>query len=232
MSQYFPKPFEPIGGGINVKVDFSNYATKTDLKNVITVITKTDFDDKLRSLNQKINSNKTKHLLVEKELKKAQTLDSIYFRGKSYFEGDGTQSYLVFQPMYRYFKIVSRVGSGNCIYFWKSKGLSDENITAPNISDCSLNPQLIYLGTKTKLEFKGCVKQDKITYDHGKVISIYIFYEINKNFNISSYPTLENVYLGQLHQLKMLILISINILNMVLDLIDMDFFHTLVVELV
>ena len=34
MSQYFPKPYEPFGGEINVKVDLSNYATKTDLKNV------------------------------------------------------------------------------------------------------------------------------------------------------------------------------------------------------
>ena len=34
MSQYFPKPYEPFGGDINVKVDLSNYATKTDLKNV------------------------------------------------------------------------------------------------------------------------------------------------------------------------------------------------------
>ena len=33
MSQYFPKPYEPFGGDINVKVDFSNYATKADLKN-------------------------------------------------------------------------------------------------------------------------------------------------------------------------------------------------------
>ena len=33
-SQYFPKPYEPFGGGINVKVDLSNHATKTDLKNV------------------------------------------------------------------------------------------------------------------------------------------------------------------------------------------------------
>ena len=32
MSQYFPKPYEPFGGDINVKVDFSNYATKLDLK--------------------------------------------------------------------------------------------------------------------------------------------------------------------------------------------------------
>ena len=33
-SQYFPKPFRSFGGNINVKVDLSNYATKTDLKNV------------------------------------------------------------------------------------------------------------------------------------------------------------------------------------------------------
>ena len=32
MSQYFPKPFRNFGGNINVKVDLSNYATKTDLK--------------------------------------------------------------------------------------------------------------------------------------------------------------------------------------------------------
>ena len=34
MSQYFPKPYEPFGGDINVKVDLSNYATKTDFKNL------------------------------------------------------------------------------------------------------------------------------------------------------------------------------------------------------
>ena len=34
MSQYFPKPYEPIGVDINAKIDLSNYATKTDLKNI------------------------------------------------------------------------------------------------------------------------------------------------------------------------------------------------------
>ena len=34
MSQYFPKPYEPFGGDIKVKVDLSNYATKTDVKNI------------------------------------------------------------------------------------------------------------------------------------------------------------------------------------------------------
>ena len=41
MSQYFPKPFGSFGGNINVKINLSNYATKTDLKNVIHVDTST-----------------------------------------------------------------------------------------------------------------------------------------------------------------------------------------------
>ena len=34
MTQYFPKPYEPFSGDINVKVDLSNYATKADIKNI------------------------------------------------------------------------------------------------------------------------------------------------------------------------------------------------------
>ena len=39
MSQYFPKPYDPFSGDINVKVDLSNYATKADIKNVSNVDT-------------------------------------------------------------------------------------------------------------------------------------------------------------------------------------------------
>ena len=39
MSQYFPKPYEPFGGDINVKIDLSNYATKVDIKNILHVDT-------------------------------------------------------------------------------------------------------------------------------------------------------------------------------------------------
>ena len=38
--------------------------------------------------------------------------------------------------------------------------------------------------------------QDKIRYDHGKVVNIYIVYEISKNINISDYPTLKNCLSG------------------------------------
>ena len=143
------------------------------------LVTKTDFDNKLSSLNRKITSNKTKHLLIENELKKLKTFDSIYFRGKSHFEKDGTQNYLVFQPMYRYFKRVIGVGTGNYIYFWKSKGLSDEYITAPTTSDYELNPQLSCFFTKTRVEFRGsCLKQDKMTHTRGKIVMLVVFIQL------------------------------------------------------
>ena len=88
------------------------------------LITKRDFDDKLWNLHRKITTNKAKHLLAENELKKLKTFDLGYFIGKSHFE-DGTQNYLVFQSIVRYFKITNK----KYISPWKSKVLSDETIT-------------------------------------------------------------------------------------------------------
>ena len=82
------------------------------------LLTKTDFDAKLSSINRKITSIKSKHLLVENELKNLKMFDSSYFRGKNYFENDGTQNYLVFQPMNKYFEITPTT---NTILSWKSK---------------------------------------------------------------------------------------------------------------
>ena len=53
------------------------------------MITKTDFDAKLSSLNRKITKNKTDHLIVKNELNKLKTFDSSYYNGKSCFEEDG-----------------------------------------------------------------------------------------------------------------------------------------------
>ena len=53
------------------------------------------------------------------------------------------------------------------------------------------------MGTEKRVRFSGsCLKQDKITYNHGKIVNIYIVYEINKNGNTSSDPTLENCLFG------------------------------------
>ena len=77
------------------------------------LITKRDFDDKLSNLNSKITANKSKYLLVENELKELITFDLVYFIGKSHFEEDGTQNYLIFQPLCKYFKVITNTDYGN-----------------------------------------------------------------------------------------------------------------------
>ena len=99
---------------------------------------------------RKITKNKADHLLVQNELKKLQTFDSSYFIGKNYFEEDGTQNYLVFQPISRYFKTLSNT---NYVLSWKSKGLSAETIKSHNASpltasDYNLRPTLSYSSIK------------------------------------------------------------------------------------
>ena len=52
------------------------------------LVTKTYFDAKLKKISGRVISNKSKHLLVETELKKLEKIDATYFRGKNYFEED------------------------------------------------------------------------------------------------------------------------------------------------
>ena len=68
------------------------------------------------------------------------------------------------------------------------------SMTEPNYS---ITPSSDYLGVKIRVKFNGsCLKENKITYTHGKIVNIYIVYEINKNYIISSYPALENCLFG------------------------------------
>ena len=125
---------------------------------------------------------KTKHLLVKNELNKLKTFDSSCFTGKSHFKEDGTQNYLVFQPLNKYFKFITNTLS---ILLWQCKGLSTENFDAPTII---LSPSLNYVGNKIGVKFtRTCLKQsNKLTYTHGKIVNIYIVYEIGasiSNFN-------------------------------------------------
>ena len=127
-------------------------------------------------------------------MNKLKTFDSGYFIGKSHFRDDGTQNYLVFQPMYRYFKMITNT---DYISSWKYKGLSDESFKPPATSDNSLNPALNYYGTKTRVKFTGsCLKQSKLSYNHGKVVNIYIVYELGASNSHIDDPTLKNCVFG------------------------------------
>ena len=75
--------------------------------------------------------------------------------------------------------------------------MSDTKLDYIRALSYSITPILSYYCTKTRVEFNGSsLKQDKVTSNHGKVVNIYIVYEITKNNNISDYVTLENYLFG------------------------------------
>ena len=97
------------------------------------LVTKTDLDAKLSNLNRKITSNKTRHLLIDNELS--------YFRGKNYFDEDGTQNYYIFQPISKYLK-EAYVGDINYILSWKCRGLHDAKIEFIKTNNYLFNPRM------------------------------------------------------------------------------------------
>ena len=99
------------------------------------LITKTDFDAKLSSLNKKSTANKTKRFLNDHDLS--------YYRGKQYFdEASGKQNYLVFLQINKYFKLNSVVNATDYVLSWQSKELSNESIKPPTTTNSSLTPEL------------------------------------------------------------------------------------------
>ena len=72
---------------------------------------------------------------------------------------------------------------------WQSKGPSYKTIKPPPAtSDNSLNPKVSYYGAKARLEFRRtCLKQDKSTFNHGKIVNIYIVYELDKTY-VKTHP--------------------------------------------
>ena len=78
-------------------------------------------------------------MLVKNELKKLKSFDLGYFTGKSHFDEDGSQSYLVFEPIIRY---LTPINTSSWITGWKSKGLSDQIIVAASKTEYTLPPTI------------------------------------------------------------------------------------------
>ena len=114
MSQDFPKPYEPFGGDINVKVDLSNYATKTDLKNVThadtssfalktnlaslkTEVDKLDIDKlapvpvDLSKLSDVVKNDVVKKTVYDKLVAKVNSIDTSGFVLKNKYDADKSE---------------------------------------------------------------------------------------------------------------------------------------------
>ena len=79
--------------------------------------------------------------------------------------------------------------------------MSDQIIVIASETDNTLTPTINWFdGDKIRLRFTGsCLRQSKITQNHGKTVNIYIVYEIINAYSNVNYPTLENAFLELLH---------------------------------
>ena len=192
-------------------------------------MTKTDFDNTVSSLNNKFAANKTKNESIENVLKNLKTFDSSYFIGKSHFEEDGTQNYLVFDPINKYLKVIA---STDYVSSWKFKRLSAETIKPLATSDTSLTRALSYYCTETRVKFTGsCLKQPTISCKHKALVNIYIVFELGASSSHNNDPTLKNSLFGAVILTKNTDINKMGTLVMELDLMENQFFHFQVVDL-
>ena len=120
----------------------------------------------------------------------------MFFWGNIFFDGgNGSQAYLIFQPVHRYVKIIANT---KYISEWKSKGLSDESIKPPPTSDSSLlTPLTDYYGYNIRVKFNGSIlRQPKFSYTHQNVVNIYIVYKLAGSSSHSDDPTLKDCLFG------------------------------------
>ena len=61
-------------------------AVENKIPDVSSLVKKTNLDSELKKISDRVTKNKSKHLLVENELKKLEKFDAAYFRGKRYFD--------------------------------------------------------------------------------------------------------------------------------------------------
>ena len=145
--------------------------------------------------------NKSKHLLVESELKKLEKFDAAYFRGKTSFDGsDGTQNYLVFQVAYKYFEDVDV--SKTLIKFyansWISKGLSNEKISSVTGFE---RPFVECANARIKLKCDEIILRQKSSTSLGSMANYYIVYKLSPRTN-SSNIVVENCLFGKIKMTK------------------------------
>ena len=109
-----------------------------------------------------------------------------YLRGKNYFDGsDGTQNYLVFQGVYKYFEDVDV--SKTLIKFyansWISKGIPNEKI---NSVTGFRRPCIKYTNARIKLKFDKSILRQKSSTSLGLIANSYIVCRLSPRTNSSS----------------------------------------------
>ena len=151
----------------------------------------------MNKISHRVTSNKSRHLQIEHKLRKLEKLDSNYFNGKSHFDENRTQSYLVFQRVYKDFEDVDVSKTLHANSF-TSKVLSNEKISSVTRFE---RPFIEYTNTRIKLKFIESILRQELLTSTGSIANYYIVYRLSPIINSSSI-VLENCLFGKMKKTK------------------------------
>ena len=117
-------------------------------------------------------------MLVKNELNKLKALDSSYYNGKSYFEENSTPNYLT--NILKWVVVIFIM-----FYHGHLKGYLMKVLNRlQHLIIFLLQHQIIVVPKQKYL--LACLKQDKVTFNHGKIVNIYIVYKVIRIANINN----------------------------------------------
>ena len=176
MSKFYPEPYEPFGGDINVTVDLSNYATKTDLKNVTHVDTsRFAFKTNVATLKTEVDKLEIDKLVpVPTDLSKLSNVVKKYIVKKGVYDKLVTKvnntdtSDFVLKTMYNPDKTELENKTPNVTDFIKEAKLTELENKTPDISNLATKPALTAVENKIP-DVSNLVKKQTITIELQKL---------------------------------------------------------------
>ena len=159
---------------------------------LVVLLKKTDYNTKIAEIDTKVSKLIDK---TDKSMLGFAKLSILFSAGNILFDsGDGSQAYLIFQPVHKYIKITANT---QFISERKCKGLSNESTKPFPTSDNCLTLLIDYYSYKIKVKFNGGIlRQLKVSYTHRKIVNIYNVYELGASSSNDNDPTLKNCLCG------------------------------------
>ena len=181
-------------------------AVENKIPDITSLITKTDFDAKLKDISDRVTNNKSKDLLLDKELKKLKTLVGSTAKTK-FDEGEREnsftrgfycylqQSYLVYECKRHSF----RTDKSNRLITWTSSGIY--NFTANSDLKAIPNAQgllpILEKNGRINLEFNGIYFEQTKVKLPSNVVNIYVVYKLDPISSTRNTDyTIQNVLFG------------------------------------
>ena len=146
--------------------------------------------DEVKKVDDKVKKSVTDIAIAKTSLENNKSVLDDLEREASFNRGfyyNNQQSYFLFEPEFKSF-----TKNGKAIHAWISTGIHDSNNDSNNTDLFSVNnsnnnsPTLLNKNNKLSVTFDGnYMKQNKLGYAHGKIVNLYIVYEL-RNRRIDS----------------------------------------------